>query len=98
MRPSAFSSGDSGDTGDTAGFAASGGVPTTEKASGDSGDKSIRRAGSAMSPVSSGRVGTRGRPVFIGLSPLSPVVPTRNRCGGIRAAILPRYPREGNPR
>jgi hypothetical protein len=94
MRTSSFSSGDSGDTGDNSVFTASRRVPTTKSASGNTGDKFTRReAGfclAALSPVSNARVGTHGDPVFIGLSPLSPVVPTKTtlkqRCGDNYAA------------
>jgi hypothetical protein len=84
MRTYSFSSGDIGENGDKPVFAVSSSAPTTEKASGNTGDKSARReAGgfykSALSPLPSARLGTGGNPVFIGPSPLSPVVPTKNR-------------------
>ena len=83
MRTFSLSTGDSGDTGDKAVITASRRVPTTKRAGGNTGDKFTRReAGSclaALSPVSNARVGTRRDAVFMGLSPPSPVVPTKTR-------------------
>jgi len=83
MRTFSFSSGDSGDTVDKAVITASRRVPTTKRAGGNTGDKfTSREPGSclaALSPVSNARVGTRRDAVFMGLSPPSPVVPTKTR-------------------
>jgi hypothetical protein len=102
MRTFSLSTGDSGDTGDKAVITASRRVPTTKRAGGNTGDKFTRREArsclAALSPVSNARVGTRRDAVFMGLSPPSPVVPTKTRLKRCHGGKLCSRPREDDSR
>jgi hypothetical protein len=83
MRTLLFYRGDSGDTGDKAVITVSRRVPTTKTVGGNTGDNVTPNGvdgflSPEMSPIAGKRVGTCGSPMFIGMSPVSPGVPSKN--------------------